>query len=126
MKLMLIRGLPGSGKSTRARALAAQGWVHCEADDYFGAPYRFRPELLPEAHAACLRKAVHALQCGADTVVANTFSRKWEMQPYIDAGKLYGAHISIIECDGDYLNVHGVSDAAITRMRARWEPCKWR
>jgi tRNA uridine 5-carbamoylmethylation protein Kti12 len=35
MKLILIRGLPGSGKSTIAREYVKQGYHHFEADMYF-------------------------------------------------------------------------------------------
>jgi len=34
MQLVLIRGLPGSGKSTMAKALAKSGFKHFEADTY--------------------------------------------------------------------------------------------
>lgn len=42
-ELLLIRGLPGSGKTTMAKQYAQIGYVHCEADQYFerDGEYRF-------------------------------------------------------------------------------------
>src|SRR5690606_13531703 len=123
-QLVLIRGLPGSGKSTLAREYAAKGYVHVEADDYFvGADgvYRFNPSGLPEAHAQCLSRAAAALKAGRDCVVANTFSRRWEMSPYIDVANSLGAEVTEITCTGNWPNVHDVPESTIARMRARWE-----
>jgi Chromatin associated protein KTI12 len=49
-RLVLIRGVPGSGKSTRAREL--QEYLHFEADMYFirDGAYTFDSDLLPAAH----------------------------------------------------------------------------
>lgn len=122
-QLILIRGLPGSGKSTMARVLALVGYEHYEADQFFmlDGAYRFDGAKLPEAHAWCLSMANACLSRGGDCVVANTFSRKWEMQPYIDAAKSVGARVRIIEAKGEYQNVHGVPAASIDAMRRRWE-----
>lgn len=72
MKLILVRGLPGSGKSTYARSL---GIRHYEADDFFQTPngWEFRPMELPAAHYWCLDATDTSLSIGESVVVSNTF-----------------------------------------------------
>lgn len=121
-QLYLIRGLPGSGKSTLAKALcnSFDCAAHFEADEYFVAPdgvYRFDPSLLNDAHAWCLDNARLHLRAGRIVIVSNTFTRIWEMQSYLDLGY----KTQVITCEGNFGNVHGVPEAAIARMRQRWE-----
>ena len=54
-------------------------------------------------------------------VVANTFTRRWEMQPYMDAAKRCRVPVRVIEARGKWANSHGVPADAIERMRARWD-----
>ena len=62
------------------------------------------------------------MDAGRSVVVSNTFTRLWEMEPYLKAAKKRGINISIIEATGNWPNVHGVPEDAIEKMRARWEP----
>ena len=91
--LFVVRGLPGSGKSTYAKTLV-QPSAHFEADQYFvrGGKYNFDPSKLKDAHADCLARTRKAMVEGKHkrVAVSNTFTMKWEVQPYIDLAKELG------------------------------------
>lgn len=121
MELVLIRGLPGSGKSTLAKSMA--GHMHYEADMYFmnDGDYKFDPKLISDAHKWCQWWTKDNLLRNYSVVVSNTFTQKWEMQPYFDMAAELGVPVRVIEATGNFQNIHGVPEAAIERMRARWE-----
>lgn len=123
-KLTLIRGLPGSGKSTRAKEISRRaGAVHLEADMWFmrNGKYDFDPSKLFLAHRWCQEQTEQNLKMGNSVVVSNTFTRKREAQFYIDLANRLGVELEIITATGDYGSIHDVPDEAIERMRARWE-----
>lgn len=136
-KLILVRGLPGSGKSTFARAIAPPS-CHWEADmffcrtfdehgndDGFDGPYKFVPELLTSAHAWCLGMVETFMDEHASTVVvSNTFSQLWEMQPYYELADRLGWDITVIHIVGNWGSIHNVPDEVVAKMRDRWERCE--
>lgn len=119
-ELVLIRGLPGSGKSTMARVLALVGYQHFEADQFFmqDGVYRFDGSRIREAHAWCQDMTRKALLQGHRTVVSNTFTQLREMAPYQAMSRL----VRVIEAQGHWGNVHGVPEETLQRMAGRWEP----
>lgn len=119
--LILCRGAAGQGKSTYAKSLNLK--YHFEADDYFiiDGKYIFNPKLLPQAHAQCLNKTIAAMQTGEDIVVANTFTRKWEYEPYIKAAEANGYNVEIKVMTGNYQNVHNVPAEIVQRQKDRFE-----
>jgi hypothetical protein len=121
--LYIIRGLPGSGKSTLAKTLKSHGVVnrHYEADMFMvnaDGQYEFDPAKLKHCHAECLRLTAYGLRCRERVAVSNTFTRFWEMQPYLDLG----FPTTVIVCEGNYQNIHGVPPEKVNEMRSRWEP----
>lgn len=122
MQLVLIRGLPGSGKSTIARAMTTH--EHYEADMFFqdaGGAYNYDREKIKDAHEWCQRQTFKALANGKRVVVSNTFTRKFEMEPYFDMAKTFGIEPNIIEVTGNWPDAHGVPAEVVEKMRQRWE-----
>ena len=123
-----VRGLPGSGKSTFARE-CLNAFVVCEADMWFEQfnGGKFDPARLKEAHAWCLEQAKQGLILGHNVAVANTFTRRWEMQPYYDmvAELTQDSEFSIkvfeIIMNGNFKSVHNVPAEKIQQMRERFE-----
>lgn len=125
--LYLIRGIPGSGKSTFASLLFMSGIVQqaVEADDYFMRPdgsYVFDPAQLGAAHSHCQQKTREYLSLGYSVAVSNTSTTESEVDVYAKIAERYGAQfISIImENRHGSSNVHSVPQEAINRMKQRF------
>ena len=121
--LFIIRGLPGSGKSTLGETLAPG---HCyAADDYFvgdDGVYRFDPRKLSDAHAQCVQNVGNAMRDGTDLVaVANTFSESWEADRYSWLAQKHGYTVFVVECQSNFGSIHNVPERTIARMRRRWQ-----
>lgn len=120
--LLLCRGLPGSGKTTLAHTLAPSH-AHA-ADDYFerDGGYHFDPSQLGEAHAQCQQRTEADMAAGVPVVaVHNTFTMAWEAEPYYAMAARHGYTVFVVEAQNNFGNVHGVPEAAVQRMRDRWE-----
>ncbi|XP_067686437.1 2',3'-cyclic-nucleotide 3'-phosphodiesterase-like isoform X2 [Haliotis asinina] len=87
--MFLLRGLPGSGKSTIVSNLqyVYPNSLKCSADDFFfvKGEYKFDAARLQDAHGWCQAKARHACEAGTPVVIIdNTNVRHWEMQFYLN------------------------------------------
>lgn len=119
--LILVRGLPGSGKSTFGERMTQHSYRHYEADMYFineHGHYVFCKDKIGAAHKWCLDRTKAALLNGFDVIVTNTFSRLWELKPYLELDTFK----QVITMNGNYGNIHTVPSEVIDAMRARWEP----
>lgn len=128
--LIIMRGIPGCGKSTMLKAL--QPDVVGSADFFFEktGEYIFDGSKLPEAHNECWETVTKAILAGVKIVaVDNTNTQRWEYQRYIDFAEARGYVVNIVDLfDGGFTdeelaarNTHGVPLEAIRRMRARYE-----
>jgi predicted kinase len=132
-KLFLVRGLPGSGKSTFAQALVGSDFLVCEADKFFydkEGNYNFDATKLKEAHESCRNRVETYMkdslvndQFYREIAVSNTFTREWEMQAYIDLAAQYDYRVFsiIVENRHGNSNVHGVPDEVVKNMKDRFE-----
>lgn len=119
-RLVLIRGLPGSGKSTKASGYREDGYQHFEADQFFQSEdgYAFDETKLSLAHAWCLEQTRKALADGEHVVVANVFATEQDVQPYADLGFGY----QIIDATHKGKSIHQVPADVVKRTKAIWVP----
>lgn len=97
--LVIVRGLPGAGKTTIGKRIASElGATLAEADHFFevDGAYRFDPARLPDAHAQCFRRAMATLASGGSVVVCNTGLSLWEVSPYVLLAAANGVAAEII------------------------------
>ena len=129
--LILLRGLPGSGKSSLGEII-----LYCpgsntpdvlSADNFFmddKGNYNFDATKLKQAHNDCQQKCAERMKLEISRIViANTFTEKWEMDAYYQMAERYKyrVHTVIVENRHESKNVHGVPDEKLEQMKNRFE-----
>ena len=130
--LTLVRGLPGSGKSTFANLITNEFSI-CEADKFFTdkeGNYKFDATKISEAHKWCREQVEIRMkdnevnpQFYPEIVVSNTFTQEWEMEAYYKLAEQYGYKVFsiIVENRHDGVNQHGVPAEKLEQMKNRFE-----
>lgn len=146
-KLIILRGLPGSGKTYYSKQLIAkyadEDVEICSADHFFlcdvevavgefEEKYIFDPYRIAEAHEACKVKAVAALIDEVSLIVIdNTHTQHWEFELYKELAFLGGyeceVHEIVVETEEQLELIynrqqHNVPKPVLLKMWQRWEP----
>ena len=115
-RLVLYRGHPGSGKTTLAEETLeiykAVGFTTSHWDDH-----------VLQNHTRCQWGVENDMDNGVDLIiVSNTFTKLWEMKPYLNLADKNKYYIFIYRCQGDFKNVHNVPIEVVERMKREYEP----
>ncbi|XP_066476382.1 uncharacterized protein [Tiliqua scincoides] len=134
--LIILRGLPGSGKTTLSRILLGQSrdGIAFSTDDYFRQQdgyWSYNVGQLGAAHEWNQKRAKQAMDQGRSPIIIdNTNTQAWEMKPYVEAALENGYKVEFHEpntwwkFDSEELekrNEHGVSREKITQMLERYD-----
>jgi len=127
--LILLRGLPGSGKTALAKVLSENGkYPIYSVDDYFTdektGQYEFNHTENHIAYKACERNTENRLKEGIEKVIVhNTFTIDWELQPYFEMAKKYNYTLFITTVENYHkgLNTHGIAEEQLRKMAEKYK-----
>lgn len=137
--MLILRGLPGSGKSFTARTIlesVTQRGMTCNirsTDSFFikNGIYTFVPLRLREYHITNQIKVRDDCDYGVNIIIVDNTNTTWkEMAPYIQYAKDYSYEVYVQEPNTDWAfdvdkcaanNTHGVPKESIQKMLDRWE-----
>jgi predicted kinase len=119
--LFILRGVPGSGKTSLAESL---GGVYFEADKFFmiNGEYKFDYTKLKQAHDLCRHSTEAAMSIGHERViVSNTFTTEEQMHPYLDLAKDYGYRVVSLVIENRHGNksIHDVPEESLIAMESK-------
>ncbi|WP_196795727.1 AAA family ATPase [Leptospira meyeri] len=125
--LLVLRGIPGSGKTSLANAISlTNGAPIYSIDSYFEnevGEYHFDYQKNHLAYKDCEAKTKHALERNLPFVIVdNTFTLEWELEPYIRLANEfeYKLHVVTVENRHGGKNVHQIPEEQIEKMKAKY------
>ncbi len=131
-KLIVLRGLPGSGKSIAAKKLVGNGVIH-STDDFFiqNGEYVFDDKNIGRFHNFNFLSSVRSMELGISPIIIdNTNIVASHCVNYVESGKMYGYDIIVVEPDTHWAfdieelmkrNVHGVPRETLVLMLEQYE-----
>lgn len=121
---IIVRGLPGSGKSTFADLLAGETGQVFSTDNFWTEGRLFSPDLIAEAHQWNFSRTIQAFENGEPRVIlANTSTQEWEFQHYTEEALEHGyqVHSVVVENRHGGHTIHGVPEDVVSKMEHRFE-----
>lgn len=127
--LILLRGLPGSGKSTFANLLSENGkYPMFSVDDYFtngiSNEYVFDFKNNHLAYKQCEEFTKAAMEAKVKKIfVHNTFTIDWELEPYFKLASVFNYTIFAVTVENYHQNknIHNVSDDQLQKMAEKYK-----
>lgn len=137
--LVIMQGIPGSGKSTVAKGIRAQtAGVILSTDEFWyevtkdgvswrGEDYNFDPTRITEAHEWNQMRADHSMAADSLCVIIdNTNIKREHVLPYLVLAAKYGYTVQVVRVETDPAlaasrNTHNVPVDTVFRMHAEME-----
>jgi predicted kinase len=126
--LILLRGLPGAGKTAFAKLISENNtYPFYSVDDYFTdktGKYKFEFSENYRAYAECISNAEIAIAKGISKVIIhNTFTMDWELEPYFNLAKKYNCllHVLTVEHYHNGANSHDVAEEQLKKMAKKYQ-----
>ena len=122
-KLTIVRGIPGSGKSTWAKQHCQCMLVENDMFLYENGKYIWTPERQQRAIDLCFTITADLLAKGIDVVVCNTFTKRSYITKYIALAKESNAEVEVIKVIGrpEWKNIHNVPANVYENMKKSFE-----
>lgn len=127
--LILVRGLPGSGKTSLAKVLSEDGkYPVYSVDDYFTDPetgnYTFIYSENHKAYKQCELNCREQMKTGRLKIfIDNTFTLEWELEPYFKLASEFNYRVFVITVEHRHegKNSHQITDDQLKKMAEKYK-----